>query len=64
MINDIVEMILKEARDRPNKDPAGRIASVLVEVKTSLSDIVDNLIDEERRKREDEGNDKGKGSKT
>lgn len=54
MIDDIVEMILKEARARKGKDLVGQINSVMNEATTKIMGILDNIREEERREKEDE----------
>jgi hypothetical protein len=54
MIDDIVEMVLKEANTRPSKDPIERIGIVEHEVRERMSHICENIAFDERRKREDE----------
>ena len=53
MIDDIVEMVLKEARAREGQDLTSRIAIVLIDVVRRSSEIIDNEVQGERRKKED-----------
>lgn len=57
MIDEIVELILKEARARNMKDLVGAINSVKNEVMLKFMDIYANIREEERRKKEDENKD-------
>ncbi len=52
MIEEIVEMILKEARRRTGTGPAGRLYNVLGEINRKVEEIIDNLSEEERRLRD------------
>lgn len=54
MIDDIVEMVLKEARGSKGNSPAGRLYKVWIELSGEIGTILENLRDEERRKEEDE----------
>jgi len=54
MIDDIVEMVLKEARASKEQDLTTRIAKVLIAVVRKAAEIIDNETQEERRKKEDE----------
>jgi hypothetical protein len=54
MIDDILEMILKEARGRKGRDLTSRVAMVLIDIVERAIKIIDNEAQEERRKREDE----------
>lgn len=54
MIEEIVEMILKEARGRPENDPVRRIHAVFMQVDRKIADIMDNLKEEERRLRDED----------
>lgn len=49
MIDDIFEMIMKEARDRPGKDLARKIIMVLLEVTDKVTSARENLTKFERR---------------
>lgn len=49
MIEEIVEMILKEARSRKGRDLGGQIYAVLMQVDKEIIDMMDNLREEERR---------------
>ena len=53
-IDDIVDMVLKEARGRPNKDPIINIFAVTNEVESKIIIVIDNLRSEQRRQKEDE----------
>jgi len=55
-IDEIVELILKEARARKRQDLVGAINSVKNEVMLKFTVIYDNIREEERRKKEDENN--------
>lgn len=50
MIDEIFEMIMKEARAKPHKDLALNINLVLLEVFTKLLPIQENIREAERRK--------------
>ena len=54
MIDDIVEMILKEARERKGITPGVRLFRVWREINRKIGEIVHDLLKEERRKKEDE----------
>jgi len=54
MIDDIVEMVLIEARRRKGFSLISKINSVSNEVSLKLIDIMDNIPVQERGKREDE----------
>jgi len=54
MVNKIVQMILTEARTRPNKDPVANIYAVDLEVRTKLYEIMDKYREIERRKKGNE----------
>jgi len=54
MIDDIVEMILKEARGRKQEDPVTGIYQVMKIIETQIIGVISNSREEERRKREDE----------
>ena len=54
MIDDIVEMILKEARRRTSGDTITDIRDVMMDSNKGVLDVLDRLRDEERRKKEDE----------
>ena len=54
MIDDIVEMILKEARVRVKHDYPYGIQEVMMDVNKGVLDVLDVLRDEERRKEEDD----------
>lgn len=57
MIDEIVELILKEARTRKGQDLVGAINAVKNEVTSKIMDIYANIREEERRKKEDENKD-------
>jgi len=50
VIDDIVEMILKEARGRQEKDFVSKLHSVSVEIDLRLIDIMANFLQDERDK--------------
>ena len=52
-IDDIVEMILKEARARKGHYLTFHIYRVSMEIQTRIMDIMDKAREEERRKKED-----------
>lgn len=54
MIDEIFEMIMKEARSKPQKDLALNINLVLLEIFTKLLPIQENIREDERRKKIDE----------
>jgi len=54
MIDDIVEMVLKEARRRPRKDLVSNIYSVALDINSAMMLILADLREEERRKEKDE----------
>jgi len=54
MIDEIVEMILKEARARDRVDLISNIYSVMMDIEKSIVQIMENIRIEERRKEEDE----------
>jgi hypothetical protein len=54
MIDDIVEMVLKEARARRNFGRTTTINMVRSEIDRELNHIIENYEDEERWKSEDE----------
>lgn len=54
MIDDIVEMILKEARRRKEKSASERLYKVWIEFSGEIGTILENLREEERRKEENE----------
>jgi len=54
MIDDIVEMILKEARGRAGDDPVVEIYRVQREIEYFLVSVIENIRAEERREEEDE----------
>jgi len=54
MIDEIVEMILKEARGRKNISRPNAIFIVQTEIESKLVKIRHDLRNEERRKKEDE----------
>ena len=54
MIDEIVEMILKEANKRPGKDLIPDILSVVGDVQKEISRIIKNMRIEERRKEANE----------
>lgn len=53
-IDDIVEMVLKEARGRHSGDAITDIRDSMMDVNKGILDVLDRLREEERRKREDE----------
>lgn len=53
MIDDIVEMILKEARARKGANLSVRIYNVTCEVDRAVGEIMRKFFHEERRKKED-----------
>jgi len=57
MIDDIVEMILKEARARKGHNLTFHAYRVCMETQTLIMDIMDKAREEERRIREDENKD-------
>lgn len=57
MIDEIVELILKEAKARNMRDLVGAINSVENEVMLKFMDIFANIREEERRKKDDENPD-------
>jgi hypothetical protein len=54
MIDDIVEMVLKEARGRSREDNVANIYAVMMDIDDKIIKILVNIRDEERRKKEDE----------
>lgn len=54
MIDDIVEMILKEARGRDRINPLGQWPQIKEDIDCAMFNILDVGIDVERRKKEDE----------
>jgi len=54
MIDDIVEMILKEARGRNGKDIVFQAYRVMREVDTKIINMMDKHREEKRRIKEDE----------
>jgi len=54
MIDEIVEMILKEARSRDLKDPLSQLPQIMEDLECKLFDVLDASISEERRKKENE----------
>ena len=54
MIDDIVEMILKEARARNGHNLTFHVYRVCMETQTRIMDLMDKAREDERRKREDE----------
>ncbi|MBA7662267.1 hypothetical protein ES703_70295 [subsurface metagenome] len=54
MIDDIVQMILKEARGREGHTATFNIYRVCREIDGEIIQIIDNIQEEERRKEEDE----------
>jgi len=54
MIDEIVEMILKEARWSDLKDPVSAIYQVFQIIENQIIGIIENLRSEEMRKEEDE----------
>jgi len=54
MIDDIVEMILKEARTRDRSDPLSQWPQIKEDIDCRLFDILDTEISNEGRKKEDE----------
>jgi len=54
MIDDIVEMILKEARKRPGDDRVAAIYRVMRDIEDSIISVIENMRAEERRKEKDE----------
>ena len=54
MIDDIVEMILKEARARSLEDNVANIYAVMMDIDDKIIKILVNIRDEERRRKKDE----------
>jgi hypothetical protein len=54
MIDDIVEMLLKEARGRKGNNLTFHVYRVCMETQTRIMNIMDKDREEERRKKEDE----------
>lgn len=54
MINEIVELIIKEAKTRPVSDPVSALYSVKVEVDLELGRIMNGIREEERVNEESE----------
>ena len=54
MIDDIVEMVLKEARIRDRVDLISNIYSVMMDIEKRIVQIMENIRIEERRKEQDE----------
>lgn len=54
MIDDIVEMILKEARVRYAKDPLSQLPKIIEDLECKLFDIQDASISNERRIKEND----------
>jgi len=54
MIDDIFEMIMKEARSRHGNDLASKIQNVLLEVDMKVIACMENIWEGERRKKIDE----------
>jgi len=54
MIDDIVEMILKEARGRKSGDTITDIRDAMMDANKGVLNVLDRLREEERRKEKDE----------
>jgi len=54
MIDDIVEMILKEARGRKVGKPACKVYNVMQEIEARIISVMDKFREEERRIKVDE----------
>jgi len=54
MIDDIVEMILKEAEKVKNPDPVSRLYNVTMCVDRAVENLMDSIKDQERREIENE----------
>ena len=54
MIDDIVEMILVEASGRPGDDRVSVIYRVMREIEEAVTIVMENALEIERRKKEDE----------
>lgn len=55
-IDAIIELILREARARKGPSLTTRVYNVIREIDRSVGDIMENLSDEERRKKDHENN--------
>jgi type II secretory ATPase GspE/PulE/Tfp pilus assembly ATPase PilB-like protein len=56
-IDDIVEMVLKEARGREGQDIVFHTYRVCMEIQTRIMEVMDKAREEERRKKEYESKD-------
>jgi len=54
MIDQIVGLILREARGRPGKDRVGNIYAVMEDLEKSIIKVIENVRFIERRKEENE----------
>ncbi|MBA7630360.1 hypothetical protein ES703_37882 [subsurface metagenome] len=54
MIDEIFEMIMKEARARPGKGIVRKVFMVIHEVEIKVTNAMDILVEDERRRRQDE----------
>lgn len=54
MIEEIFEMIMKEARSRKGKDMVKNIATVSMEISQRLMAAMEGIRDQERREKENE----------
>lgn len=54
MIDQIFEMIMKEARGRPGKDLVSKINTVLLEVNAMVTKAMEDIWDQESRRKRDE----------
>lgn len=55
MIDEIFAMIMKEARSRKGKTLISNISFVLMEINSKVRSAMEDIRDEERRKKNDEG---------
>ena len=55
MIDEIFEMIMKEARERPGKDLVKQIATVQMDLHLRIGKAMEDIRDQERRQDNTEG---------